>query len=578
MTFTPIAEPSQGFGRTSRARSDFGAAATAVKPEIPAGPILARMTLRARIVAALVLAALVPMAVVLVVPLFRAQRRASDETEARVERATRQAKVLLARERAVTRLATDRAASELESDRAALAALLRGPQALASPVARALRERYGLDRLVITTDSGAVLAEHEAPSVGVPLLEERRIDAGGEMLRLHAEHGLGPAFIADVEAVTGQTARLGIDPSACGTPRVEISVAAGAALCVTVAVATPREVRMDLLRSFAGTAPIALVAALSVGLFLAARIARPIRALTERAEEISARHAGPLSLLPEKDETRRLTIAFERMLSGLSDSERQRLAAERVAAWEEIARRLAHEIKNPLSPIQLAVANLRRVHERAPAEFDRALADESATILEEVDTLRRLVDEFAQFARLPRLSPEACDPRSIVEQTLALYAARIEAEHVRVSVRDALAPSTARLDAGQVGRALKNVVQNALDAMEAVAERELAIEVRGTSGVSPEVWFVVSDTGPGFGAEALRRVFEPYFTTRGERGGTGLGMAIAYRIAAEHGGSIRVTGRSGPGATVVIALPIGGPPSVPRKMSAREGARRCRPS
>ena len=519
------------------------------------------MTLRLRIVVALVLAALVPMAVVLVVPLLSAKRRADDETTARIAAARRQAEVLLERERALLTGGATHAADDLAADRDGLPAVLRGPESLAVPVARRLAERYGLDRVSISGEAGGVLAVYERGSGAVSLVEDRRIGVVGETLLLHAERDLGPEFLALVEAVTAQRARISHDPSDCGPSRAEVAVSGGAILCVGVPASTAGEVRADLLKAFVGTAPMALLLALAVGLYLSARIVRPLRALTDRADEISARHAGPLTLLPERDEILRLTLAFERMLDGLAASERQRAAAERVAAWEEIARRLAHEIKNPLSPIQLAVENLRRVRERAPGELDRALAEETATILEEVAVLRRLVDEFARFARLPRPIAAPCDPRAIVASALALYAARIDSSRVAVTVIDREAPTTVVWDAEQVGRAVKNVIQNALDAMEGCASRALRLEVRESRDRRGIVEIAVEDSGPGFTPEVRRRVFEPYFTTRGEAGGTGLGLAIAYRIAADHGGSIRADRGASGGARVEISLPAGGPPT-----------------
>jgi nitrogen fixation/metabolism regulation signal transduction histidine kinase len=158
-----------------------------------------------------------------------------------------------------------------------------------------------------------------------------------------------------------------------------------------------------------GVAPFALASALLVGLLLAAGIARPLRALATRAEAMAARQTTPLTHGAERDEVRGLTRSFDRMLEGLAESERQRLAAERVAAWQEVARRVAHEVRNALSPIGLAVENLRRTHARAPAEFDRSLAVETATILEEVESLRALVEEFSRFARLPAPQCAPCD-------------------------------------------------------------------------------------------------------------------------------------------------------------------------
>jgi len=519
------------------------------------------MTLRTRIVAALVLAALIPMAVVLAVPLVQAERRASDETARRLGVARAQAEILLEKERAAARDAADRAAEALAADHGAVVAVVRGPESVARPRAEALAERFRLDRVVVLGASGVALAAFELERSAADfaaLVERRRVATESETLTLVATRTIGASFVAGVAAITGGAARLGRPgASACPEPRVEVPVADDAVLCVSVTPADADAVRRDLLKSFAGVAPVAFLAALAVGLVLAGRIARPIRDLADRAESISAQRSRPITFLEEKDETRRMTLAFDQMLDALQASERQRLAAERVAAWEEIAKRLAHEIKNPLSPIQLAVENLRRTRERAPAAFDEAFLVETRTILEEVAALRGLVDEFAQFARLARPRVAPCDPRSIVEQALALFSGRIESMGVTVAIDDASAPATIHADAEQIGRVLKNVIANALDAMEEAADRTLTVTARGEGD---RVLFAVRDTGRGFDAETLRRVFEPYFTTRADRGGTGLGMAIARRIAAEHGGSLGASGAPGRGATITLTVPVAGPP------------------
>jgi len=522
------------------------------------------MTLRIRIVAALVLAALIPMAVVLAVPLVQAEKRANEVTAKRVELAQKQASSRVERARVAFGVEVDRAAKALAADRNAIAAGARATLGLAPATAEALALRFGLDRVEIVGASGVPLASHGTAggtADSAVLVERRSVATEGETLTLVAARTLGGPFVADVAAITGGTASFRAEgAAACPEPGVEVPVIDGAVLCVSVEPAEAKDVRHEQLKSFARVAPAAFLAALAVGLVIASRIARPIRELADRAEAISAQHAQPITLLEEKDETRRMTLAFDQMLDDLRASERRRLAAERVAAWEEIAKRLAHEIKNPLSPIQLAVENLRRTRQRAPQAFDEAFEVETRTILEEVGSLRALVDEFAQFARLPRPTVATCDPRTIVRQTLTLFSGRIEAQCIAVVVDFASAPATIHADAEQLGRVLKNVVTNALDAMEATTERSLQVDVRGEGD---RVVFAVRDTGRGFDAEALRRVFEPYFTTRPDRGGTGLGMAIARRIAVEHGGTLTASGSPGQGATITLTVPVAGPPPEP---------------
>ncbi len=515
------------------------------------------MTLRTRIVAALVLAALIPMAVVLAVPLVQAEKRAAEQTAKATELTLKQASKLVEFERVAAATDADGAAKALAGDRDATAAVLRGPESVARPRAEALAARFRLDRLDLLDEFGATLSSFGTTggtADSATVIERRRVETESETLTLVATRILGQPFVADVAAITGGEARLHRPGSApCPEPRVEVAVTESASLCVGVKRADAKDVRQDLLKSFARVAPVAFLAALAVGLVIASRIARPIRQLADRAESISAQQARPITFLEETDETRRMTLAFDQMLDALKASEDKRLAAERVAAWEDIAKRLAHEIKNPLSPIQLAVENLRRTRERTPAAFDEAFLVETRTILEEVDSLRALVDEFAQFARLPRPSIAPCDPRAIVEQALALYSGRIQSMGVTVAIDDHLAPPVIRADADQLGRVLKNVIANALDAMEDSAERALFVV---TCVESRQVEFKVTDTGRGFDAESLRRVFEPYFTTRGGRGGIGLGMAIAKRIAVEHGGTLAAAGAPGRGATITLAVPI----------------------
>ena len=513
------------------------------------------MTLQTRIVGALVVAALVPMAVVIAVPLVQAGKRAREETARRRDRALRQATVLLNDERRSLATEADRAARELASEPDAQTAVVRGPEAVAKPVAVRLAERHGFSAVSILGAADVPLAETHPDETTLAIVERRPVKTEHETLTLVVSRDLGEGFAAKAGELADAGARFA---ASCTDDEVALPIDRGSALCLAVAPADARSLRRDLLGSLAGVATIAVILALLVGALLASRIASPIRLLSLRAEQISEERSRPMTLLPERDETRRLTLAFDQMLDALAASERQRLAAERAAAWEEIARRLAHEIKNPLSPIQLAVENLRRVRDRSPDTFDRALEEETSTILEEVGALRALVDEFAQFARLPRPRIGPCDPKAVLDQTLVLFSGRIETMGVHVAVEASDAPPTIRADAEQLGRVMKNVLANALDAMERVTRRELSVAMRT---IGPDLAITFRDTGSGFDAEALRRVFEPYFTTRGDHGGTGLGMAIAYRIVTEHGGTIRAEGAPGRGASITIVLPASGPPS-----------------
>ena len=567
------------------------------------------MTLRGRLTCALMAAALLPMAVAVGVMILRAAKTAQQEAEARLEAARKQALVLLDQHKSETVLRIERAAEDLARDPSALEPLRGSAIPAARETARWLAYRHGLDHLEIIGSDGTVLSTSQrdvgvgqlgalagiseedvqlrllppAAQAGtsragffalraVPLADERLSIAGGravdrQLVSAIAEITGGPASLV---GVSGSVVEAAGDASP-SRGRLTGEVRLGSAddgdwkIVVSVPAADVRRTRRDLLVAFAGIAPFALASALAVGVALAHGVSRPIRALAARADSISAEQSAPFSLPIEQDEVRSLALSFDRMLEALSQSEKQRLAAERVAAWQEVARRVAHEVKNSLSPIKLAVENLRRTREKAPAEFDRAFDEEASTILEEVESLRRLVDEFSQFARLPRPRPVPCDLEEIVLQALALFSPRIEEGGVRVELTHEGSLEPLLADREQLSRALKNVLTNALDALEPVADRRLAIALRrveaaaGMEGEAVEI--EVRDSGVGFEPEALRRVFEPYFTTRAERGGSGLGMAIAYRIVSEHGGMIRASGSPGSGATITIRLPMKGPPA-----------------
>jgi nitrogen fixation/metabolism regulation signal transduction histidine kinase len=241
------------------------------------------------------------------------------------------------------------------------------------------------------------------------------------------------------------------------------------------------------------------------------------------------------------------------MTAALGATRRRALEAERRAAWEEAARRVAHEVKNPLSPIRAAVENLSRARERGEEVFAEVFPLETATILEEVERLRRLVDEFSRFARLPRpvLAPTRLD-------RLVGEAARRQASGspVRLELElDADLPPVS-CDADQVAGVVANLTANALRAMKG-SEGTLRVSLRRAASEGREfAEILVEDEGPGLGAEERARVFEPYWTTKKRGEGAGLGLAIALRVAREHGGSLVALERSAPGAAFRLRLPL----------------------
>jgi two-component system nitrogen regulation sensor histidine kinase NtrY len=224
------------------------------------------------------------------------------------------------------------------------------------------------------------------------------------------------------------------------------------------------------------------------------------------------------------------------------------IRAQKVAAWREVARRLAHEIKNPLTPIQLCAERLRRHFSSAPPAA-KALVDEcTETIVGEVESLKGLVDEFSQFARMPAPRTVPTDLAQLVTETVALYNG-IFAE-VRIEQRFAPGLPLVRLDPEQVRRVIINLVDNAVEAMD--RRGHIVIETQ-RDAVNSVARLMVADDGPGIPAGEREKLFLPYYSTK--RRGSGLGLAIVRRIIAEHGGSIDVGDNTPRGTRFTIELP-----------------------
>jgi two-component system nitrogen regulation sensor histidine kinase NtrY len=292
-----------------------------------------------------------------------------------------------------------------------------------------------------------------------------------------------------------------------------------------------------------------LLAALLAGAFLSRRLTRPILEVSDAARRVGA---GDLevTLQPRSDdEVGALARVFNRMTQELATS-RERLArAERVAAWQQIARRVAHEIKNPLFPIQMSMETLKKSYDKRHPKLDEIVEESTRTVLAEVRALNRIVTEFSDFARLPTLQRAPVAPRTVLAHVASLYAQPEGRVRLGASVEAALPEISA--DREQLARALINLVKNALEAGEAVTvtlEAE-AGQHEGAAGV----WLQVRDDGPGMPEEVKAQVFTPYFTTKAQ--GTGRGLAIVERIAGEHGGQVDITSAPGAGTTVALFIP-----------------------
>ena len=261
------------------------------------------------------------------------------------------------------------------------------------------------------------------------------------------------------------------------------------------------------------------------------------------------------------------------------------LAAQRAAAWSEVARRIAHEIKNPLTPIQLSAERIARnfrirandtTKQLAVAPGydagnggDGAVASELSTgesgadlariveectnsITREVDGLKALVDEFSRFARMPHPHMQLSDLNDAIRQTAKLYEDRLDGIELRLSLAESLPP--AMFDPEQIKRVFVNLIDNAQEALASLQGPRCITVITTHDSARDLLLTAVEDTGEGISNSDFKRLFQPYFSTRGR--GTGLGLAIVQRIVTDHGGRIRAEANSPRGARFVIELPV----------------------
>jgi PAS domain S-box-containing protein len=262
--------------------------------------------------------------------------------------------------------------------------------------------------------------------------------------------------------------------------------------------------------------------------------------------------------LRSERQTRHLSITVsaleEKLRSGfviVVEDTSDLLRAQKAAAWNEVARRVAHEIKNPLTPIALSAERIARQLERAPLPPDaaRIFKDCTDTIANEVESVKNLANEFSQFARFPAAQPVRCDLNEVVESALAVFTGRLDGIDLRTNLAAGL-PSV-NVDRDQFKRVIVNLVDNAAEAMQDSLVKSLWIATR--AGAADTVELTVADTGCGVTAEDKEKLFLPYFSTKGR--GTGLGLAIANHILSEHNAHIRVDDNTPAGTRFTIDIP-----------------------
>ncbi len=283
----------------------------------------------------------------------------------------------------------------------------------------------------------------------------------------------------------------------------------------------------------------------------AARVTRPVEQLALVAQEVTHGNWDAKAQISGQDELAQLAESFNRMTTELLGQQERLVQAERVAAWRELARRLAHELKNPLFPLQLTVENLVRAKKQSPEQFEEVFRESSQTLLAEISKLKNIIGRFSEFSRMPQPQLESVQVNEIVGGVMKLCQAQFAAPgrakiRCEMQLDPALEPISA--DPDLLHRAISNLVFNALDAMPQSGTLTLR-----THGENDKVFIEVADTGLGMTSEECERIFTPYYTSK--QNGTGLGLAIVQSLVSDHGGSIHVESEPGRGTIFVIQLP-----------------------
>jgi two-component system nitrogen regulation sensor histidine kinase NtrY len=294
----------------------------------------------------------------------------------------------------------------------------------------------------------------------------------------------------------------------------------------------------------------ALGAVVLIGLLVARRTARDLDRLVEGSLAAARGDLDHRVPVRSKDEIGAVANAFNFMMEDLRTSKERLVIAERIAAWQEIARRLAHEIKNPLTPIQMAMDTLRKTWKKQHPSFAEILEESTTTVLEEADRLKHIVTEFSDFARMPKPEFGRIDLNDVIRSAVGLYTG---AAPVEMKLTDKLPELDA--DKNQINQVVLNLVENARDAISKREGGQITVSTKlGEAG--DRALLVVEDNGAGVPGDLKDKVFAPYFTTKHAKGGTGLGLAIVHRIVSDHGGRIIVADAKGGGARFTIELPL----------------------
>jgi nitrogen fixation/metabolism regulation signal transduction histidine kinase len=291
-----------------------------------------------------------------------------------------------------------------------------------------------------------------------------------------------------------------------------------------------------------------LLLAVLLSSIAAARVTKPVEELANAAREVATGNLDARVTAHTNDELGVLADSFNRMTSDLIDHRERLVQAERVAAWRELARRLAHELKNPLFPLQLTVENLMRSREQSPQDFEEIFRESASTLLSEIANLKSIINRFSEFSKMPQPQLREVSLRELVSGVVHVYEAQLQKMNITYQTDFADSQPVAA-DPELLHRAISNLVLNAIDVMPQGGNLTLR-----TSRDQNTARIEVSDTGSGLTPEECARLFTPYYTSKSH--GTGLGLAIVQSIVSDHRGRISLKSQPGKGTTFIIELPV----------------------
>ena len=373
---------------------------------------------------------------------------------------------------------------------------------------------------------------------------------GNLIAYLQAGKMIDEIFLAKLEDLVGGTVDLDTDSLENLSFKIEFATMDDSGK-LTVSVFLPRSDAGELLTKslwlYAVLALAGIVLSGFIGYVSSRHLTVPIGELVRAAEDISKGKFEQRIIWFAKDELGILVDGFNSMYDRLKVSQEKLVQSEKIAAWNQMARKVAHEIKNPLTPIQLSIEDLKRSYDSHNPEFGKILDDAVETISSEIARLKRLTDEFSRFARLPAPEMKRKDIRPVITEALRIHTEKIASGQLRVLCPQHEIP--VNIDVDLFSQALMNLVKNGFEASD--DKGNVIVTVREEKRI---VRILVEDDGRGIADDKVGKLFTPYFTTK--KSGTGLGLVIAYRIVFDHGGRIGYEKRDPKGSMFIIVLPL----------------------